>query len=129
VKNDLHAQAKDFIARRHVEGLTLEDERWLRAHLAGCESCAAEHRQLNESLSAMRAMHLDCRPTLPAALSFAFACAPKNFAKKNRLANSSGRLPQFPGHSALPLRRGYGTALNGSARQPALRESFCKRDS
>ena len=64
MKNDLHAQAKDFIARRHVEGLTLEGERWLGAHLAECESCAAEHRQLNESLSAMRAMHLDLPPNL-----------------------------------------------------------------
>ena len=70
MKNDLHAQAKDFIARRHVQGLTLEDERWLGAHLAECECCAAEHRQLNESLSAMRAMHLDLPPNLASRAQF-----------------------------------------------------------
>jgi hypothetical protein len=59
MKNDLHAQAKEFIARRHVESLSPEDEGWLNAHLAVCESCAVEQRQLNESLSALRAMHLE----------------------------------------------------------------------
>ncbi len=70
MKNDLHAQAKDFIARCHVEGLTLEDERWLSAHLAECESCAAEHHQLNESLSALRTMHLDLPPNLASRAQF-----------------------------------------------------------
>lgn len=70
MKNDLHAQAKEFIARRHVEGLSLEHERWLNAHLAECESCAAEQRQLSESLSALRAMHLDLPSNLASRTQF-----------------------------------------------------------
>jgi predicted anti-sigma-YlaC factor YlaD len=70
MKSDLHAQANEFIARRHVEGLSLEDERWLNAHLAECESCIAEQRQLNESLSALRTMHLDLPPNLASRAQF-----------------------------------------------------------
>jgi predicted anti-sigma-YlaC factor YlaD len=57
--NDLHDRAKEFIARRHVEGLTPADQRWLNGHLADCESCAAEQQQLRESFSALRTMHID----------------------------------------------------------------------
>ena len=59
MSNDLHDRAKEFIARRHVEGLTPADQRWLNDHLADCESCAAAQHQLRESLSALRTMHID----------------------------------------------------------------------
>ena len=65
MKTDFHAQAKEFLSRQRVEGLSLEDERWLSSHLAECESCAAEQRQLNESISAFRGMQID----LPANLA------------------------------------------------------------
>jgi hypothetical protein len=57
--NDLHARAKTLIAQQHIEQLSPDDAKWLNAHLAECESCGAEQRQLRQSLSALRTMHLD----------------------------------------------------------------------
>jgi hypothetical protein len=65
-----HHQAKEFIARRRVEGLSVTDERWLESHLAGCPSCAAENQRTNEALSALRSMHLDLPPNLAARTQF-----------------------------------------------------------
>jgi predicted anti-sigma-YlaC factor YlaD len=59
MKNDLHARAKEFIARLRVEGLSRDDEHWLNAHLAECESCAAENSHIAASLSALRGIHVD----------------------------------------------------------------------
>jgi hypothetical protein len=59
MNEQLHKRATEFILRRQVEGISREDERWLSTHLAECESCAAEQRQLDESLSALRTVHLD----------------------------------------------------------------------
>jgi sterol desaturase/sphingolipid hydroxylase (fatty acid hydroxylase superfamily) len=68
--NDLHNRAKEFIARRHVEGLAANDEQWLNAHLAGCEFCSSEQRQLRESLSALRTMHWDVPRNLASRTQF-----------------------------------------------------------
>ena len=57
--NDLHTRAKQLIAQQHSESVSPDDARWLNTHLAECESCANEQRQLRESLSALRTMHLD----------------------------------------------------------------------
>jgi len=65
MKTDFHARVKEFLSRQRVEGLSLEDQQWLSSHLAECESCAAEQRQLNESISAFRGMQID----LPANLA------------------------------------------------------------
>jgi hypothetical protein len=54
-----HQRAQKLIAQKHVDLLSRDDERWLSAHLAECESCASEQRQLKQSLSALRTMHLD----------------------------------------------------------------------
>jgi predicted anti-sigma-YlaC factor YlaD len=53
-----HERAQRLIAQQHLEILPSEDAKWLNAHLAECESCAGEQRQLRESLSALRAMHV-----------------------------------------------------------------------
>jgi predicted anti-sigma-YlaC factor YlaD len=69
--NDLHTRAQKLIALRHVEeSLASEDERWLNAHLAECESCANEQLQLRESLSALRTMHLDLPANLASRAQF-----------------------------------------------------------
>jgi predicted anti-sigma-YlaC factor YlaD len=68
--NDWHARAEDLLAQQQVESLSSENERWLNAHLAECESCAAEQRQLRESLSALRTMHLDLPPNLASRAQF-----------------------------------------------------------
>jgi hypothetical protein len=65
-----HERAKKLIAQQHVESLSSENEHWLEAHLADCESCAAEQLQLRESLSALRTMHLDLPPNLASRAQF-----------------------------------------------------------
>ena len=65
-----HQRAQNLIAQQHVELLTSEDAKWLNCHLAECEYCAAEQRQLRESLSALRAMHLDLPPNLASRTQF-----------------------------------------------------------
>lgn len=68
--NDLHVRAQELIAQQQVESLSSDNERWLNAHLAECESCAAEQRQLRGSLSALRSMHLDLPANLASRAQF-----------------------------------------------------------
>jgi hypothetical protein len=65
-----HTRAFKFMAQRIVEGLSPEQERALELHLAECESCSAEQRRLTESLSALRAVHLDLPPNLASRTQF-----------------------------------------------------------
>jgi len=65
-----HQRAKKLIVQQHVEILSDSESQWLNAHLAGCKSCAAEHCQLRESLSALRTMHLDLPPNLASRTQF-----------------------------------------------------------
>ena len=57
--NEPHGRARDWIARRQIEGLSAEQQHWLDAHLLECESCAAEAGKLIEALSTLRSLHLD----------------------------------------------------------------------
>jgi predicted anti-sigma-YlaC factor YlaD len=68
--NDLHTRAKKIIAQQHIEPVSSDDVNWLNRHLADCESCAAEQRQLRETLSALRAMHLDLPANLASRAQF-----------------------------------------------------------
>ena len=65
-----HQRAQKLITQQNVESLSTENQQWLKAHLAECESCAAEQIQLRESLSALRAMHLDLPPNLASRTQF-----------------------------------------------------------
>jgi predicted anti-sigma-YlaC factor YlaD len=65
-----HQRATNLIAQQHAETLSAEESNWLNAHLSECEFCAAEHRQLRESLSALRTMHLDLPPNLASRTQF-----------------------------------------------------------
>ena len=62
--NDLHVRAKNLIAQGSIEPVSSDDQRCLEAHLAECQSCANEQRQLRESLSALRTMHIELPPNL-----------------------------------------------------------------
>jgi predicted anti-sigma-YlaC factor YlaD len=66
----IHQRAQKLIAQQHLELLPSEDAKWLNRHLAECEPCAAEQRQLRESLSALRAMHLDLPRNLASRTQF-----------------------------------------------------------
>src|SRR5258707_1110383 len=65
-----HERAKELIAQACIEQVSSDDQRWLEAHLAECESCANEQRRLRESLSALRTMHLDLPPNLASRTQF-----------------------------------------------------------
>ena len=58
MNSESHIHANALLARRRVEPLSREDDRWLAAHLAECETCAAEDAHTAESLSALRGMHI-----------------------------------------------------------------------
>ena len=68
--NDLHIRAQKLIAQQQVESVSSDDQQWLESHIAECESCAAEQRQLRESLSALRTMHLDLPTNLASRAQF-----------------------------------------------------------
>jgi len=68
--NDLHTRAKNLLAQQSIEPVSSDDERWLNAHVAECESCAAEQLQLRQSLSALRTMHLDLPTNLASRAQF-----------------------------------------------------------
>jgi predicted anti-sigma-YlaC factor YlaD len=68
--NDLHVRAKNLMAQGCIEHVSPDDQRWLEAHLGECESCANEQRQLRESLSALRTMHLDLPANLASRTQF-----------------------------------------------------------
>jgi predicted anti-sigma-YlaC factor YlaD len=65
-----HQRARKLVAQQNIESLSSSDQHWLEAHFAECESCAAEQLQLRESLSALRAMHLDLPPNLASRTQF-----------------------------------------------------------
>jgi predicted anti-sigma-YlaC factor YlaD len=80
--NDLHVRAKNLIAQGGIEHVSSDDQRWLEAHLAECESCANEQRQLRESLSALRTMHLDLPANLVSRTQFRVRMRAEEPAKK-----------------------------------------------
>ena len=55
----IHQRACELMTRRRVESLSSDDEQWLTRHLAECTDCSAEETLLANSLSALRAMHID----------------------------------------------------------------------
>jgi hypothetical protein len=59
MNEQFHERANELIARRHIEELSLDDQRWLHAHLAECASCATEDARMNDALSAFRTMNID----------------------------------------------------------------------
>jgi len=65
-----HQRARKLVAQQNIESLSSDEQYWLEAHLAECESCAAEQIQLRESLSALRTMHLDLPPNLASRTQF-----------------------------------------------------------
>jgi len=68
--NELHTRARKLIARQIIDSVSPDDACWLNAHLAECESCATEQRQLRDSLSALRTMHLDLPSNLASRTQF-----------------------------------------------------------
>lgn len=59
MKENAHERASQLLAQRRVETLSRNDEQWLSAHLAECDSCGAADLQMSEALSAFRAMQVN----------------------------------------------------------------------
>jgi len=58
MNRDLHERASQLLAQGRIESLAPGDERWLSAHLADCEFCAAEAARTTEALSALRTVEI-----------------------------------------------------------------------
>ena len=58
MNGQIHQRANELLARRRVEPISREDDLWLAAHLAECESCSAEDARMADALSALRSMHI-----------------------------------------------------------------------
>ena len=56
---DVHQRAHELLLRGRVEPLSTDDDRWLAAHLAECESCAAEDSRLAAALSRFRSTPIE----------------------------------------------------------------------
>lgn len=54
MNDDPHNRARRLIDMERVEGLAREDQRWLRDHLAACETCAGRAAQTEAALRALR---------------------------------------------------------------------------
>jgi len=54
-----HERASQLLAQRRIDRLSHEDEQWLAAHLAECDSCLAADARVNDALSALRTMQID----------------------------------------------------------------------
>jgi predicted anti-sigma-YlaC factor YlaD len=70
MNEQIHQRAQKLIAQQSFEPVSFNDQSWLNAHLAECESCAAENLHLNESLLALRTMHLDLPRNLASRTQF-----------------------------------------------------------
>ena len=52
----MHARAEKLIAQERVEGLSPADQRWLRAHLVECASCASRAAATEQALRSLRGL-------------------------------------------------------------------------
>ena len=59
MNQSLHERASQLLAQRRIDRLSREDEQWLAAHLAECDSCLAADARVNDALSALRTMQID----------------------------------------------------------------------
>lgn len=54
-----HIRANELLMRRRIGSLSREDEQWLSAHLAECDSCTVADARTGEALSALRATQIN----------------------------------------------------------------------
>jgi hypothetical protein len=66
----VHERARRLIDVERVEGLALEDRRWLEDHLAACEACAARAVTTAAALSALRSISVALPPGLASTTKF-----------------------------------------------------------
>jgi hypothetical protein len=52
--DSIHERANQLLAQRRIESLSRDDDQWLSAHLAECDSCTAADARVTEALSGLR---------------------------------------------------------------------------
>ena len=66
MNNDTHEPALELMRRQRIEGISVEEETWLAAHLAECEACSAVQAQTARALAAFRGMNIELPKNLAA---------------------------------------------------------------
>lgn len=66
MNESLHTRAMQLIAQQRVEGISADDQAWLAAHLAECQSCSAAQTQTTQALNAFRSMNVELPKNLAA---------------------------------------------------------------
>lgn len=66
MNESLHIRAQELTAQQRVEGISADDQAWLAAHLAECNSCSAAHAQTAEALAAFRNINVELPKNLAA---------------------------------------------------------------
>jgi predicted anti-sigma-YlaC factor YlaD len=66
MNNDLHIRAQQLIAKQRVEGVSAEEQTWLAAHLAECESCSALQAETAQAIASLRRINIDVPKNLVA---------------------------------------------------------------
>jgi hypothetical protein len=64
MSEDVHARAKQLVAREQVEGLSMADSEWLGRHLHACAQCSEYAASTDRSLRALRSVSIRLDPSL-----------------------------------------------------------------
>lgn len=81
-----HERAGQLMDRQLVEGLEIEERRWLEDHLSACEACAARWASTEAALRALKSISVPVPHGLAASTSL---CVRENAARlKNRRART-----------------------------------------
>ena len=83
MSNNAHERAQQLMAERRIGAVSAEDQTWLAAHLAECESCSALDVQTQAALSAFRSVQIEL---------------PKNLASRTQLRVRL-RAEELPAHN------------------------------
>ena len=66
MNENLHARAMQLIAQQRVEGISIDDQAWLAAHFAECDTCSIAHEQTAQALAAFRNINVELPKNLAA---------------------------------------------------------------
>lgn len=103
---DSHARARRLIDKESVEGLGVEERRWLEEHLAGCEACWRWAAAAEAALRMFRSVSIVPPPGLAALAKFRVherAMALKQQRARNRALIVGCALSWLVGVASAPL--------------------------
>jgi len=68
--DDVHARAKDLIARQLVEGISASEREWLERHLGACRECAEVAETTEQAIRNLRSIPVALPPDLASRTQF-----------------------------------------------------------